>query len=259
MAESVRRVYAFFMVDLENWLTYRLDVAFWVLNGLLGALSYAYLGAYAGRSLEYGSYTGFLLVGVAYNSLVYTSMQAPKSALNPWNLEWILMIPARLYEVVLGTSLFKYIVSMAQFLIYMVVALVMGVEFRVCWTSATIVFILGVAAMLGIGLIGAGIQLVTKRFDPAAWLVAMAGGFLSGVWFPVQILPSALREVSKVVPQTYILEALRRSIRAGSDPASIKAYLYPLALITAVTLAAGTLTLALAVWAVKRKGTAWHY
>jgi len=106
---------------------------------------------------------------MSYNYIIYASIDAPSMAINPWNLMWRLLVPAKLYEMVIGSVLFRYVIGILQFLVYIVVAIIFGATFNINIISAIIVIILGVAVMWGLGMISAGIQVITKRWDPVTW------------------------------------------------------------------------------------------
>ncbi len=214
---KIKRLLGFIYIDIRDWFSYKYEVFFWILNTVIGAITYAYLGTSVTLQKseyisKYGSFLSFLLIGMSYNYIIYASIDAPSMAINPWNLMWRLLIPAKLYEIVIGSVLFRYVIGILQFLVYIVVAIIFGATFNINIISAIIVIILGVAVMWGLGMISAGIQVITKRWDPVTWFFTMLGSLLSGVWFPYQLLPQSLQIISKILPQTYILEMLRRAM-----------------------------------------------
>ena len=73
--------------------------------------------------------------------------------------------------------------------------------------------------------------------------------FLSGVLFPVEAMPAFLQTVSKVLPLTYAVDALRKVMILG---AGIEAVIFPLTIL--VILAVVTMTLGVPLFdrAVKR-------
>jgi len=76
---GVRRLLGFVYVDFKEWLAYKYELFFWLLNTLIGAFTYAYLGTYVSvvrpeLIAEYGSFLSFLIVGLAYNYIIYASL-----------------------------------------------------------------------------------------------------------------------------------------------------------------------------------------
>jgi ABC-2 type transport system permease protein len=58
-----------------------------------------------------------------------------------------------------------------------------------------------------------------KRADPFAFALDMLTYLLSGVIYPVEVLPSTLQSVSRLLPATYAISALRA---AGLEHAPIR-------------------------------------
>ncbi len=87
--------------------------------------------------------------------------------------------------------------------------LVFGVAFAVNW-PLYMLFI--VAATLGTMALGTVIAVFIRRASSAAQvanILAILMMFLSGIYFPAEILPGALRTVSRLLPLTYMAQAMR--------------------------------------------------
>jgi len=63
--------------------------------------------------------------------------------------------------------------------------------------------------------------------------------FFSGVLFPVEMLPSYLRQVSQLLPTTYALRALRLTMVRNAGWNDIQSELLVLVLTTAITIPIG--------------------
>ncbi|RLE91529.1 MAG: hypothetical protein DRJ46_02265 [Thermoprotei archaeon] len=172
---------------------------------------------------------------------------------------WRLLIPARLYEVIVGSVIFRYILGLFQFGMYVAVACLFGVRFNVDLLSSLVAILLGVAVMWGLGMISAGVQVITKRWDPVTWFFTMLGGFLSGVWFPYQLLPPFLRLFSYVMPQTYILEMLRRAMLRAEPLGKLLDLVVPLGVSALLTLSVGYVVYVKSIEYAKEHGTVGEY
>jgi ABC-2 type transport system permease protein len=87
----------------------------------------------------------------------------------------------------------------------------LGAEYSLAGVpTAILIVLLGFAATLSIGILGASIKVLSKRTDPILQLYTIAASVLSGAFFPVELLPSWLRAFSWVIPHTYVIQALRR-------------------------------------------------
>jgi len=247
-------------MDFHDWISYKLEISFWILNTLVGAITYAYLGSNVVLQkieymAQYGSFLSFLLVGMSFNYLIYASLEAPRMAINPWNLEWNLTLPTSLYEVILGSVCFRYLIGLFQFTLYLSIAAAFGVIYAMDMASTIVTIVLGVAVMWGFGMISAGVQIITKRWDPVTWFFTMLGGFLSGVWFPYQLLPTSLQALSKFMPQTYILEMLRRAMLRSESLPSLWGSLYPLLITALIIISMGSYIYTKSIKYAKEHGT----
>jgi len=261
---QIKRLLGFLYIDFKEWLAYKYELFFWFLNTIIGAFTYAFLGTYVTLYkkeliVKYGSFLSFLIVGMAYNYIIYASLMAPRMAINPWNLMWRLLIPARLYEIIIGSVLFRYLIGILQFLTYFVVAIIFGAQFNINSVSAFVAIALGVAVMWGLGMISAGVQVITKRWDPVTWFFTMLGGLLSGVWFPYQLLPKPLQYVSLILPQTYILEMLRGAMLRAEPLTSMFDQLIPLAISATITVTIGYFVYMKSIEYAKEHGTVGEY
>jgi len=80
-----------------------------------------------------------------------------------------------------------------------------------------VVLILSIASFSGIGILSAAIVLVVKRGDPVAWALGSVSSLLAGVFYPVAVLPDWLEPVSRFIPLTYALDAMRLAMLKGSS------------------------------------------
>jgi len=77
-----------------------------------------------------------------------------------------------------------------------------------------IIFILliNLICFCGIGFFSAGFVMMFKRGDPVNWFLSNLVDLLSGVYFPVVILPDWLCNISYILPTTYGLKFLRDTV-----------------------------------------------
>jgi len=255
-----KRILGYLIIDFHDWVSYKFEISFWIINTLVGAVTYAFLGTNVAlqrgeQIAQYGSFLSFLLVGMSFNYLIYASLDAPRIAINPWNLEWNLTLPTSLYEVILGSVCFRYIIGLLEFTLYLSIASSFGVTYAVDFVSTIVTIILGAAVMWGFGMISAGVQIITKRWDPVTWFFTMLGGLLSGVWFPYQLLPPSLQMLSMFMPQTHILEMLRRAMLKSESIASLWESLYPLLITALIILSIGVFVYSRSIRYAKEHGT----
>ena len=101
--------------------------------------------------------------------------------------------------------------------------------------------------------------MLVRRTNPVAVLLASASMLLSGVAYPVSVLPDWLRAVGRLLPLTHALELVRGGLLRGEGPAALGSSIAALALFTGVLCPLGV---ALFVYALRRAridGSLTHY
>jgi ABC-2 type transport system permease protein len=135
-------------------------------------------------------------------------------------LKYIYTSPARKFPYLVGRAVAKIGVA----LLTMFILLLIGVFFlglhldvhQIEWGWAVVYFLLGMVILCSLGIILAGVALVVARHGASIGEVT-AGMLLlfSGAYFPPDILPAFLKQVTLVVPVTYWLEGMRRALNGG--------------------------------------------
>ena len=69
-----------------------------------------------------------------------------------------------------------------------------------------------VLAFAGLGLLSSAYQLIFKRGNPVKWLFLGAAGLVSGIMYPVSVLPRPLQAMARLVPVTYWLQGMRAAV-----------------------------------------------
>jgi ABC-2 type transport system permease protein len=135
-------------------------------------------------------------------------------------LKYIYTSPARKFPYLVGRAVAKIGVA----LLTTVILLLVGVFFlglhldarRIEWGWAVVYFLLGLVILCSLGIVLAGIALVVARHGASIGEVT-AGMLLlfSGAYFPPDILPVGLKQITMVMPVTYWLEGMRRALNGG--------------------------------------------
>jgi ABC-2 type transport system permease protein len=136
------------------------------------------------------------------------------------------------------SSLYGLISGAAQPLLILVAAvLVMGVDLSHMNVLATLlVLAFSILTFMAFGVLSAATILWLKKGDPLAWVLGGMGTMLGGAYFPIEVLPQWLRQVSFLIPITYSLEALRMTMLRGYSLEMIARPLLVLALMAAILL-----------------------
>jgi ABC-2 type transport system permease protein len=118
------------------------------------------------------------------------------------------------------------------------------------------VSIVGIA---GLGLLSAGVVLVTKQGDPIAFTLGLLAGLLSGVYYPPEVLPQWLAFLSYLLPTTYGLRALRQTLINNAGVSAVANDLAILTLFAAITIPLGLSSFHWGFLKARRDGTLSQY
>jgi ABC-2 type transport system permease protein len=90
---------------------------------------------------------------------------------------------------------------------------------RADWFALTLLVGLAVIHGTALGLFVAAAVIVIKRGEAIAWALISVLAMLSGVFYPVEVLPAPLRAVSEIIPLTHALRGMREALFVGGSPA----------------------------------------
>ena len=212
------------------------------------------LEAYGGNIIAYflsGSvFAGFVAICLSgFSSYLQSEQQAgtlESVALSPIPLSRAMVFSgvAGLIGTVLGS-----VVMLGVF------GLLFRISFHINLAGVLLVLLFLVLALGSCGLAGCGVLLITKRGDPVTWVVTTLTTLLSGVLYPPSALPQWLQRVAELLPMTYALDGLRRSLLAGAGMRDVAGSLVSLAIWAAIGLPVGLLVLRYGLARSRREGT----
>jgi len=81
--------------------------------------------------------------------------------------------------------------------------------------SAIVLSALLIASHMAIGVLSAGVIMKTKQGNPLTWAFSWMTQLVSGVFYPLKILPWYLEWVGKIFPLTYSLDGIRLCLQGG--------------------------------------------
>jgi len=94
--------------------------------------------------------------------------------------------------------------------------------------AAILILLLSIASFSGIGIMSAAVVLLVKKGDPVAWVLGSASSLLAGVYYPVSVLPGWLEPLSRVLPLTYGLDAMRLAMLQGHSISDLRSDIFAL-------------------------------
>jgi ABC-2 type transport system permease protein len=218
---------SFLKRDFSLALSYRLSFCMQLLGIFFSVTSFYFLSRLFGNALvpqlsKYGGdYFSFILIGLAFSGYLGLSIsgfaQSIRDGQIMGTLEIMLLSPTRLSSILLSSILWPYLFTTINVIIYLVVgSVVFGFDIgQANLPAALVVMILSIASFSGIGILSAAIVLVVKKGDPVSGIYGSLSGLLSGVFYPVTVLPNWLEPLSRFLPLTYALDAMRLTMLKG--------------------------------------------
>jgi len=263
----LRKAYLFtFVRGMKVWTTYKSQAIFTVLGWILPVFLYFFIAAYLsseirpGLSVYGGSYIAFVVIGLAFqgyiSSLVASLSQRIRTEEEMGTLEHLMLSPTGPSSILLYSLLWPVLLNSIQALAVLGIGVsLLGVRLIVNAGATLITIMLIIMSNAGIGMMAASYTLFAKRGNPISLFFGTFSTFISGVVFPVTVLPLPLRFVSYALPLTWGLDALRFSMLSGYTVQAILPYLEYLSLACLITVPLGFLLFRKAFNYVRREGT----
>jgi ABC-2 type transport system permease protein len=159
-------------------------------------------------------------------------------------IEYTFMAPLARAVHLGGTGLFAVLYGVVRTaLLFVVVALFFGLHFHHAdFVTAIVLLAISSVSFVGVGMITAVLPLISP--EKGAQLGFIAQGFLlvvSGVYYPVSILPIWMRWLSVISPATYALRGIRAGVLDGASLGARWGDVWPLLVLGVVAIPVGLL------------------
>lgn len=266
-----RVLWAFGRRELFARSGYRLSFLLRGFSFVFAAVSLVFFSRFVGAAqnphlLPYGgSYLAFTLIGLVVVDLQQVGLselaQRIRTSQLIGTLEAEIATPAPGWITLGVAPVYAFGAAALRAVVYLAVAaLVLGLRFdRANPASVAVAVPLVLAAFGGMGLLaGAGTMLV-RRANPVAVVLGTLSVLVSGVVYPVTVLPGWLQTAGKLLPLTHALIVMRGALLQGATPARLASSLQALGVFAA---AMGGLGLGLFTVALRRArvdGSLTHY
>ncbi len=200
----------------KNWITSKrniftlFELFFWPMISLLS------IGLLTRFLSVDGSMVSFLLVGAIGLTILQVAQIDVAYVLlfDMWSksIKNTFIAPVRSYHLVFGASLFGILRGSVVFAILAIVSrYLFGFNFQEGGMIPVLIFLAGVFAMAAVIGITVCICILTfgQKADVAAWSLSGLIMLVSGIYYPVDVLPPLLQFLAKLLPLTYFLEYYR--------------------------------------------------
>jgi ABC-2 type transport system permease protein len=259
---------AFVEHGFRKALSYKLNFTAHYVSTFVSVLFFYFLDRLFTRSgvdvVGGGSYFAFLLIGGAFSRYLDLTMRSFAENLREemlqGTLEPLLVTATPTVLALLGPSAWMLVEGTVLAFVQLLLGTLLGADLSGAhWPAAALVYLFSLSSLLSYGILSAAFTLVFKRSDPLNWVVGATAYLFSGVYFPISILPPALRAISYLLPFTYAIDGLRGALMRGEGPAALKGNLLALLVFTLVLLPLSVWALRRAIHRVKVTGELTHY
>ena len=268
---TLRKMAALFRRDLALARSYRAAFFLELFETLFAAAGFYFLSRFIEspqleRALPQGTgYFSFALVGLAFFDYLSVALRAFDEGLQDarrnGTLEHLLVTQTSLPVILAGSILYPFALLSLRTAIYLGWgAALFGFPLGGAnWLGAFLVLAASILAFSGLGVLSASYLLVFKRGSPMNWALVGISSVVSGMMYPVSVLPVWLQHVARLVPVTYALEGMRAALLGHAALQELWPSLAALLIFAAILLPVSFATFSWALRRTKITGTLTHF
>lgn len=263
---TTRAVGALTLAAWHQAKSYRLSLVMQVFGLLLTVIPLYFIAnalqpTMAGKiSAESAEYFSFMLVGsiaLTFVTIGVSSLQGTiATGISNGYFESLLMTRTPVALLLVGLTSYPLILGTIRGAVMIIAGWILGAP--IAWSQAVpalLIILLLFAVHWGIGLLGSGLIMAFRTAGPLTSIVTTISLFFGGVYYPVTVIPSWLRNIADATPLAYGLRALRRVLLLGDGLGDVGNDLAILAAMGVVTLVIGAAAFSIALSYAKKAGT----
>jgi ABC-2 type transport system permease protein len=223
----------------------------WLVYSIANCLSVSYIGLgmeyLTGTTVEQSQYLVlYLLIGTLVwrylSSIFYWVTEV--IAIERWEgtIEYTLMAPVPRVVHLVGHTAFAVVYSMLfTGLILLTTVLLFDLDLsQANLLGGMIMLLAGSFSFVGIGVIGAVLPLLfPERGAQMTHIIVATLLLISGVYYPVEVLPGFLQSLSKFSPAWYVLQGTRSAVLEGASLLNLWQYIWPVLVLALLMVPAG--------------------
>ncbi|HZN05430.1 MAG TPA: ABC transporter permease [Pyrinomonadaceae bacterium] len=262
------RMRAFVIRDFQLAVSYRLAFLLRLLTILIVVtIAYYISRIFVGKGNLFSDWRDPLaawITGLAVLNYFMTNFSSLANAIRTeqmqGTLESVLMTPISVPGLIVASSTLDFIEATLYSSLYLVFgSIFFGVTYDGSYLLAFMILILTTMVFASLGILSASFAMVFKRGDPIAVLLGTSTAVFSGVFFPPQLLPEFMQNISKILPATYGLEAIRGVLIEDNGLSEARGPILTLLMFLAVLLPISLWVFSRAVRRAKREGSLIQY
>ena len=254
---TARQSYAFMARNFHLLKRYWAWEVVWITYSTVNALAVTFIAegstTIAGTdATNVSRFTLFLMIGTLvwhFLSVIFTFV----SEVIQWErwegtIEYTLMAPVSRWIHLIGQTFFSIIYSLITTIL---IGAVMTLFFNLDLSEANLlgalmVLMLGSISLIGISIFASILPLLyPERGAQMTHIVQAAFLLVSGIYYPISVLPGWMQSISRLSPVTYILDGVRAAIMEGASYSELSGGLLPLVI-------SGFVFVPLGIWSFKQ-------
>lgn len=152
-------------------------------------------------------------------------------------LDGILISPVSRLTIILGKALSQSIRGLIQGMIVLLLAfLLFGVTVHGNILLIILLLLLGIFSFVGLGILVSAIATEQETASQLLMMLQFPMLFLSGVFFPILMMPNIMQKIAHLIPLTYAISALRKVMVLGAGFGAVQTEILVLLIFGVVTL-----------------------
>jgi ABC-2 type transport system permease protein len=239
LVHEMRATYAFVERNANLVKRYWSWELVWMAYSIANSLSVSYIGLgmeriAGGANID----TRYLVLYLVIGTLVWRYLSSifywitDIIGIERWEgtIEYTLMAPIRRLTHMAGQTLFAIFYSMLFTAVILVVTVIL---FEINLAGANLVggmimLLAGSLSFVGVGIMGSVLPLLfPERGSQMTHVIIALLLLVSGVYYPVDVLPNALQAMAVYSPATYVLEGTRNAFLEGMPTQQLWPYIWP--------------------------------
>jgi ABC-2 type transport system permease protein len=210
---------AFLLRDIAIEKTYRFNL----LSKSLGIIFQLAVFFFLSKLVSNADYFSFVLIGLMFSRFFHFWLTTFAESIRQeqyWGtLEMLFLSPNPAFKIIFSSLSGKLLILLAEMAVYILAGkFLFNAVFFFGFFRLIPILILNSLSLAGLGLVSAAFIMYFKRGDPVNWALSSSFDLLSGVYFPVSVLPFYLRGASKFLPNTSALDAWRKVLLGNTFP-----------------------------------------
>lgn len=151
-----------------------------------------------------------------------------------------LMTPVNIKSIILGKTIFQLVVQSSRVILLILFSfIVLGFKMNGSWILVFLLLFIFILCGVGLGMIMSAKTPDTESYNQLSMLVSMPSMFITGVFYPLDAMPSWMQAVAYLHPLTYSNNAMRAVMIRGQGITDIYIEVIILTLFAIISLGMG--------------------